>query len=167
MLYRDFGCTKEAVPHRTMTSTCCLPLGDPPKIMGGQTSKPTPPICEKGYVSHNTAVESPAAVGHRIQPGATIKLDGTLNTEALARWEQAICSDPTKRLARTILSQQDIWKTLKSPKAVLADQHVFNLKVRGHLVMAEIHVHRIYSFHTRLGRSRTRKRLVGAGSSRL
>lgn len=102
--------------------------------MGAQESKPAPAISEKRVHPDS---ETASKLLSRLQLSNTNTDRGTLALDDLTKWEDAVSNDPAKRLARTVLSQQHIWTALKSRDAVVADQHVFNLKVSPKL-MSEV-----------------------------
>lgn len=101
--------------------------------MGGQTSKPLlqPATCEKSCEKQDVPLNANDILAgiQSVQLSCPTELTGALNTDAFVDWERAVSDDPAKRLARTVLSKEDIWTALRSPKAAIADQHVFNLKV--------------------------------------
>ena len=102
-----------------------------------QSSRPATITSEKPQHAPSNG-ESATKLLSRLQLGSTSSDSGTLAVDDLAVWEDAVSNDPAKRLARTVLSSQHIWTALRSRDAVIADQHVFNLKVRLLLVSVSL-----------------------------
>lgn len=84
---------------------------------------PSTVVDEKRAIAETT---SSMAALQASSSGKPLSTDGTLGLNNVANWEDAVSSDPTLGLARTILSHANIRDALQRRQAIVNDVHIFS-----------------------------------------